>query len=289
MTQIYAKRRIDVTINLGEGDFGEGRGTDVTLTGYRCQAVIMQYNSTAQGMLELAIYGLPLEMINRLTRIGTVQNQYKINTILVAAGDQDGVMSVVYQGQIDQAFGNFMGMPEVALIVVARAATVAAVKPVNASSYRGAADVGQIMQDLANTMGLQFVNENVQVQLSNPYFRGTALDQVKSCAQAANINYSIDKGILRIWGKGTAIGGDAIEVSVDTGLIGYPNFSENGIELTTLFNPNYALGGNVDVKSTLTPACGKWNIWRVIHSIASETPGGQWLSQVSAARLANNG
>ena len=285
MTEIYAKRRIDVTINLGEGDFGEGRGTDVTLTGYRCQAVIMQYNSTAQGMLELAIYGLPLEMINRLTRIGTVQNQYKINNILVAAGDQDGVMSVVYQGQIDQAFGNFMGMPEVALIVLARAATVAAVKPVNASSYRGAADVGQIMQDLANTMGFQFVNENVQVQLSNPYFRGTALDQVKSCAQAANINYSIDKGILRIWGKGTSISGDAIPVSVDTGLIGYPNFSENGIELTTLFNPLLRPGGKVQVQSSLTVANGTWQVFNDQHELESEDPGGQWFTRFSGSSL----
>lgn len=39
----YAKRKIDVTINLGEGQFGDDKGKDVTLSELRVSAAIIYY------------------------------------------------------------------------------------------------------------------------------------------------------------------------------------------------------------------------------------------------------
>ncbi len=281
----FVKRKIDVTISLGTGQFGDIEGPEVTLSGLRANASIVAYNGDAQGQMQLRLYGLPLHMINQLTTIGPIMQERRNNRILVAAGDEGGAMSTVYQGTIDSAFGEFQGAPDVVFNITALAAAIQAVKPVGASSYRGSADVATIMQTLAETMGFAFENNGVSVQLSNPYFPGTALEQVKSCARAGNIYYTIDRGTLAIWPKTAARVGDPVEVSPETGMVGYPGFSGNGLVLTTLFNPNLALGGQVNVTSSLPVACGVWNIFSIVHELESETPGGSWFSQISCYRI----
>jgi len=281
----FEKRRIDVTISLGEGQFGDDKGPDVTLSGLRAKATIVTYNGDAQGQLQLRLYGLPLDIINQLTTIGPVMAQRRNNKILVAAGTDGGMMSTVYQGTIDSAFGEFQSAPNVAFNITALAAAIQAVKPVNAVSYRGATDVATIMQTLAQTMGFAFENNGVSVQLSSPYFSGTAYQQAKACAKAANIYFTVDRGTLAIWPKTAARASAPIPISPATGMVGYPVFSGNGIVLTTEFNPDLALGGQVNVTSSLTVANGIWNVFSVVHELESETPGGSWFSQVQCYRI----
>ena len=61
---------------------------------------------------------------------------------------------------------------------------------------------------------------------------------------------------------------------------GYPRFSSNGIEVSTLFNPDIKPGGQVQVDSTLTMACGKWLVSDATHALESEMPGGAWFSRI---------
>ncbi len=233
------------------------------------------------------VYGLPLSMINQLTRAGTTQNYIYPNSILVAAGDKGGTMSTVYQGVIYTAFGEFESMPDVPLNIVAYSALADAVRPVGASSFPGSVDAATIMEGFAKAMNLTFRNGGVSVMLSNPYFKGTLYDQVRSCAMAANINFSIDRGAMAIWPKTGALDDKPILISPETGLVGYPAFTENGVILNTLFNSSYKLGTDVEVQSSLTPACGRWNTYSVANFLASETPGGPWYSQVGAQRGRN--
>jgi hypothetical protein len=282
----FVKRRIDVTISLGEGTFGDDKGSDVTLSGLRAKASIVTVSGDVQGQLQLSLYGLPLSMINQLTRIGPIMNQVRNNSILVAAGDEGGAMSTVYQGTIWQAYGQFQSAPDVSFTVVALAGLIEAVKPVGATSYRGNTDVATIMQTLATSAGLAFQNNGVSIQLSSPYFAGTALNQIKSCARAANIYYAIERGSLGIWPKAGRRSGDAIKISPATGLLGYPTFWGNGLELTTLFNPDVAVGMAVEVDSSLSVANGTWNVFNVTHALESETPGGAWFTTIQCGRLA---
>jgi hypothetical protein len=281
----WAKRRIDVTISLGTGQFGDTQGPDVTLSGLRAKASIVAYNGDAQGQMQLRLHGLPLQMINQLTTIGPIMQERRNNRILVAAGNDGGVMSTVYQGTIDSAFGEFQSAPDVVFNITALSAAIQAVKPVNAISYRGSTDVATVMQSLAQTMGFAFENNGVSVQLSSPYFSGTAYEQAKSCARAANIYFTVDRGTLAIWPKTAARAGDPVPISPSTGMVGYPVFSGNGIVLATEFNPDLMLGGQVNVTSSLTVANGIWNVYSIVHELESETPGGAWFSQIQCYRI----
>lgn len=283
----FAKRRIDVTIKLGAGTFDDSSGETVTLTGLRMQANIAAHGGDVQGVLQLRIYGMSLSMMNRLMRIGTIGNQGPRNSILIAAGDIGGGMTLVYKGTMAQAWADFQSAPEVVLNVIAFSAYNAAVTPVDASSYVGSIDVATIMGRLAQTMGMTFENNGVSFMLSNPYLPGTALAQSDACAKAAGIRYTIDRGVLAIWPKGGFRAGGIPVISPDTGMVGYPVFSDSGVIINSLFIPNIRNGAQVMVQSSLTPACGVWNVRGVVHSLESETPNGQWFTQLACGRPTN--
>ncbi|MVW80171.1 baseplate hub protein [Bordetella sp. 02P26C-1] len=278
------KRRIQTTITLGEGQFGEGKGSEVVLSGYRATVLVEQISTDKQASLQMVIYGLPLDMMNRLTCIGPVMSQVRFNGITVTAGTDGAILGTVYQGTITQAWADLSAMPDSKLNIVAQAAYIDAIKPVPASSFKGAVAVDQIMSGLAAQMGLAFENNGVSVKLSNPYFPGTAYDQVRACAKAAGISFIIDRGVLAIWPMNSARAEGPIRVAPDTNLVGFPAFTASGIVLTTFFEPNIAVGKRVEVDSALQVAAGEWIVYNCYHYLESETPGGKWFTQMICQR-----
>ncbi|EIF30972.1 hypothetical protein BCh11DRAFT_06484 [Burkholderia sp. Ch1-1] len=282
----FSRKKIDLTITLGTGQFGDSGSNTVTLSGLRVHAGVQAFGGDAMPQAQLRVFGLPLDMVNQLTTIGPINSAIMFrNSVLIAAGDDDDGMQTVYSGNIWQAWGEFQGMPDTPLNITGLGGLAAALKPVDALSYVGPTDVAQIMQTLATTMGLAFENNGVSVQLSSPYLPGTALQQARACVRAADIYFAIDRGTLAIWPKGAARGGDVPLISPETGLAGYPTFSSNGLGLTTLFNPQIKPGGVVQVESSLTVANGKWLVMQVQHALQSETPGGQWFTQIVGVPL----
>lgn len=272
-----AKRRIDVTITVGD--------ETLVLTGHRVIAEIVNAGGATQGQLSMRIYGLPLAKINQLTMIGPTMTQYRgKNSISVSAGDDGAALSLIYTGQIDQAWGDFQAAPDVCLNITALAALGAALNAVDGTSYKGSADVGQVMSDLAREAGLAFVNHGVNVRLASPVFQRSTLDKIATCAEAARIDYFVDRGTLHIWPKGGARDGDVPLFSAAKGMVGYPLFSSGGIGVQSAFRPDVFLGGKFAVDSTLTVARGEWNVFAVQHSLESERPGGAWFTYVSGYR-----
>lgn len=277
----FAQKQIQLTIGLGTGQFGDTGANTVTVSGLRIKAEIQQFGGDAMPQVQLLVYGLPAAMINQLTTIGPINSavMYK-NSVLIAAGDAGSALTTIYNGTIWQAWGDYNQIPDTALNIAALGGLAASLKPVGASSYPGSADVGTIMQQLAILAGLGFVNNGVSAQLSNPYFPGTALAQIRECAQAANINFAVDTGVLQIWPKGAARTAAVPTISPETGMVGYPTFSSNGLMITTTFNPSVVIGGTVQVQSSIPAATGQWIATQISHSLESETPGGQWFTHI---------
>lgn len=287
----YAQRAINITISRGlDASTGKPAGPTFTLSGLRVRAVIVQQGNGIQGELQLLVYGLQQQMINNLTRFGTNGNQVTLNSIVVTAGDVGGAMSTVYSGTIQTAYGDFAAMPEVPLNITALAALSQAVAPVPSVSFKGSTDVATLMAGFAKQGGWTFKDGKpggTHIAFSSPHFKGTLLDQIKACARAANISFNISNDVLTIWARNGATSDSPVLVSPETGLVGYPSFSMNGVVLTTLFNPDMALGRQIEIVSSVTPACGKWNPYTIIHEISSQMPNGPWFSHIQAGRPVN--
>ncbi len=129
-------------------------------------------------------------------------------------------------------------------------------------------------------MGLSFENNGVSVIFPKAYYWGSALSQVRDVINDAGIEWNQgDNGVLAIWPKGGSRGGAVPLISKDTGLIGFPYPSGNGLlGLRTIFNPQINFGAKINVDSTITPAKGIWTVCSLMHDLESETPNGAWFS-----------
>lgn len=279
----FTKKQLRFKITLGEGTFGDSLADTVDLFGFRSVAELVHPGGESMGMAQVVIYGLSPELMNRLTTIGTINKSVRLkNSIFIDAGDDIDGLQNVFQGTIFDAWADYNGAPDVGLNVIAYSGLDAALKPVNPTSYQGPADVATIMQDMADEAGLTFEDYGVDVQLSNPYFQGTTLSKIRSCARAAGIFHVIDRGALIIAPKDSARGSEVPEVSKETGMVGYPTLSSKGMNVRMIFNINILLGGDIQVQSAIPMACGKWRVSNLSHSLSCEMPNGPWFTNLES-------
>lgn len=277
----FSKRHLSFKFELGEGSFGEDGSNTFEMSGVRASATIEKNGLVDNATANLKIYGLPLSVMNKLTLLGKPLIDGRHNTVTVSAGDDDSGASVVFVGTIQEAWVDGRNAPQVAFVVTAFSGIVPAMKPVPPVSYKGTVDVALVVSGIAQQAGYLFENSGVTAQIADPYLSGTALQQLQKITRAADVNCTIEPTApptIAIWPKDKARQSESLLISPETGLIGYPMRTENGIELQTLFNPSIVFGGLIEVQSSLTPANGSWSVFRVAHDLEAETPGGKWFT-----------
>ncbi len=284
----FTHKKIDVTFTKGAqaGTFTESGTNTVKLSGLRVSATIIRAGGQYQGALEMRIWGLTLSKMNDLATLGyrmEPQPTLLDNTVLVEAGDAETGMSEVFYGTIYAAWCDFMGMPDNPFNVMAYLGVDANLHPVKPTSYRGLTDVADILRGMADLAHYKFVNNGVTGQLENVYYPGTALEQIERLCEHANIEFALDGTTLTAWMKGGSRSSKKILLSPDSGLIGYPTFSANGIVATCYFNPtiNY-YGQLVQIKSDLPAANKTWQVLTLSHTIEAEVPRGHWITRFEA-------
>jgi len=281
------KRKIDVTITLGTGSFGEdpaGSANTVTLTGLKVAASISKGSLPTLDRANIRVWGMSLSLLNQLTRLGKPLAAIRDNTIRLSAGDDVSGMSQVFTGTIYSAYADFENMPNVALTVSALNGLVDLTKPVAPASFPQGGDVATICAQIAAAMGKPFVNHGVTVRLGPSYFPGTSIDQLRKVCRDANI-FALTNGgpngdAVEIWPKGSARGGLIPVISPETGLVKYPRFSDQGVAVTTLYNPGLSFNGQFELRSSVTPANKVWTIYDLTYELESETPGGKWFCNI---------
>ena len=278
----FVERDIRVTITLGGGKFGSTVEDTVVVSGHRITCDIVQYGAGSMGEANVRIYGLPLELMNRMTTVGPVMVSMPFaNAIKIEAGEVGKTLTNIYEGSIWQAWGDFSGMPDVALNVIARAGMNQALKPSQPLSYSGPVQAYKVMQTLAQQGGYAFENNGVNAILVDPYLKGTLITQMRSVARAAHINATIDRGTLAIWNKGGYRNGTIPVVGPGNRLVGYPSFTSSGVLVRTEFLHEAVMGGRLQIEgSQLTMVNATWTISQVTHNISAQMPGGPWFSNM---------
>lgn len=289
-----SKRHITLRFQLSQGAFDQNDNDSFEVAGLRVSATISKAGGASQSNLSMRAFGLPLSVMNKLTILGKPLVDGRSNTVSVLAGSDASGLASVFEGTISEAWIDGAGAPSVGFVVAAFTGIVPALKPIAPTSYKGAIDAALAVSALATENGYSFENSGVQVTLRSPYFPGTMLSQLEAMAQEGDFHYIIDSvattpgGIstgqtIAIWPKDGTRNGEVALIAPDTGLIGYPTRTENGILVRTLFNPNIVFGGGIQVESSLTPANGQWSVFRVEHNLESETPGGKWFTDMECS------
>jgi hypothetical protein len=277
--------RVTITLTAINGQkqtFPNSGGADtVVIEGMRMSAEILHAGGAMDGTLDLIIYGVSQSVMNRLATLGMKFNTVPTNLIVLEAGDDQSGMATAFTGYILTATADFNAQPDVAFYLSAHTLAPQAVDTAKASSFPGSADVATMMAGFARIMGLRFENNGITAKLSNAYFSGSIKTQAQECVDAAGISWNHGEGgTLAIWPKGGARGGVIPLISPKTGMIGYPTYSNLGVDVRTLYNPSIGLGGKIQVQSSLTAASGIFPVYGLHHHLACETPDGPWFSTV---------
>lgn len=283
----YLVREIDVRFQLGQGNFGESGADTVDVTGLRVACSIQKNGGVSLSRLTMKVYGLTLSTMNRLSTLGKPLVDGRNNTVTVTAGDAAG-KAVVFSGTIYEAWVDGAGAPELAFVVNAYTGLLDSLRPLPPSSFPGPADAAVIVSGLAQQMGYGFENGGVTgVLLSNPYFPGTGRQQLEAVARAGGFNFFVDDvlNVIAIWPRDGSRGGEIPLINAQTGLVGFPTHTENGIIVTSLFNPAIVFGRSIRVESVLTPASGTWTVFAVSHDLESQAPGGAWFTKAQCTVL----
>ncbi len=279
MPSFENKKALRFVITLGTGKFGSSDNDTITLQGFRATADIDKAGGMMMGTLRAKIYGVKQADMNSVTTLMWKPGTRIANTVEVYAIDGD-VETLVFAGNIVNAWGDYQNMPDVYLHIQAQACYFNGLQAVQPLSIKGGVDVAVVMARIAKDMGLVFENNNVSVMLTDVYVANTLKEQALELARAANFSLYIDDKILAITNKYAPRKGLIPEISPASGLVGYPTFDGVGVNFQTLFNPAVTFGGSIKLVTDLPQAAGEWIVTSVAHRLESEKPGGAWFSTI---------
>jgi hypothetical protein len=293
----FIERQISLTFKFGLGPNGIGAEEDLTITGLRISCEIEIVGATAMPVARLMIWGLSNSVIYKLSTAGQYWQKNRKNSVIIAAGDAGKPLPKIFEGEITQAWADLHDAPNVSFNIQANTGYLAQMAPTAATSYPGQTDAATMIKNLVDRYNKEtkssivFKNNGVNVQYPKYNTYGTIRDQIKQVIDDSGIEWNnMDNGILEIWPRGSGLGGDAVLLSPQTGMVSYPTFTAQGMTITTLFNPGLRFGGLVDVESLLTPSennkglqpvkVKNWPIKIIEHELEAQIPGGAWFTRV---------
>jgi hypothetical protein len=287
------RRKIDVQITLGTGDFGAGTGDTVTLSGLEVVASIQKAGLPNADTAQVQVYGMTQKLINQITRLGILTPDQTVrNTLTLTAGDDVSGMSQIYQGDIITALGDFASAPDAFVSLNCMADSYFLKRPVNPISFNAGTQISVIMSQIAALMGKGFVNNGVTGTVDYQYLTGTAVDMMNNMARIANINVEPNGppngSVIIISPKGQAYNLQAPLISSSSGLVGYPRYSDNGIAFTTLFMPGLQINAPINLQTSETPVSGTWYPTSIVYNLATERPNAPWFIDVTATKAGGN-
>ena len=281
----FEKRRIQITIKLGSdtktnqpNKFENGSDT-LTVDGARTSVRIQNSGAPAGSSASVDIFGLTQSLTNQFCTLGMSFNLVPKNTMLISAGVDGGVLSPVFTGTITNSYADYNQAPNVPMHFELQAGLFDSVMPTVASSFPGSTAVADIMAGFARIGFYAFENNGVTVKLQSPYFSGSLATQIQECAEAAGINAEVIGSTLVIWPRGGSRDNQSIPlISKDTGMVGYPAYTQQGIIVRSIFNPQITFGGKVKVESSVLKATGTWAVNKLDLALDALIPRGQWMS-----------
>lgn len=311
------QRLINISITLAQNSqtnqpntFNE-TGTDtVTLSGSRASVRIQDSGNPATCMAEVKVWGMKPSLMNQLSTLGLVWNLMPKNLITIQAGDSVNGLSPIFSGQIMAGYGDYSSQPDVPFVFSCNLTAAFATITVPPTTFPAPFDVATAMAGFARQMNAGFLNSgNVHITLPPMYFKGSVIDQLQKCADAANIYAKLPFGnsngnTLEIWSKtGSRTTTSIPVISAANGMISYPAFTQNGIIVKTLFDPLISVGGPVKVESSLLSAIAaaqpgqpnftnptgpsvpfptQWVVTKLDLALDTMLPHGEWCSIVYA-------
>lgn len=274
----YKKRTLKFEFTLKDGAFDESGNNILTIDNIKAEIEIGAYGGITGTTLEARVYGLGIDNMALLSYKGIQLNGAKQNMMKVWADDRP-----VFFGSITNCFADLNQMPDATLIISAFSTGFDQSITAAPFSKEGVASVNEIITTIASNIGYTVVNNGVLAKLENPYFEGNPISQIQQCAHAAGIEIDFRLGAIYIWPQGGSIDDTIPLISPQHGLIGYPVFSNYGINFQCQYSDLILRGRKIQLETSLPNGSGVYTVQSAVHHLSTWTEGGPWSTIVWAS------
>jgi hypothetical protein len=149
-----------------------------------------------------------------------------------------------------------------------------------ARSYGASAPLSNIAGQVAKDLDLNLVFEANEKNIANYAFSGGALKQVDYLGQTGGVTAFVDNESLVVKNAAQPLKNRLRILSADSGMIGVPTLTDEGIKVKFFLDRETTLGGVLQIKSKLNPALnGNYMIYKLSFEIASRDIPFDWTAE----------
>lgn len=234
---------------------------------------------------DIAVYGLPMTSMLKLTRVRWRDIKSMMNTIKIEAGDQGAELATVFEGNITFAYIDMSNAPDVSLKITSSTAALNIYQPSSPITFSGEQSVVGAIEKLCGKIGCELENNGVPetLTMTDTTLVDTDLNKIRALCKRYQIDLYIEQKRISIAPQGAPRQTKIATLRPGSGLIGYPVPTMQGIEVRCLFNPGITFGGLIRVADSVIESCnGDWRVFGVTLNLESEMPGGNWFMDIKA-------
>ena len=280
---MFTKKAIRVSVALADGVF-QGKSNEIILPQTPVHVSVDKTGGDSLPSCTIEVKNLSMALMEQLTVLSFRKLQTYNNVIKVEAGDNEEELDLVFQGEISTAVPVFATDGTVTFKIDASSGYYPLQMATPPVSVQGNTTVEYLMTQLAKEAGYTLENNGVTASVQNSVFRGSPIMKARELAKQTGVDLLIENNKFIIFPTYDANRKGTVPLlSKDSGLLGYPSFTNDGIQCDCLFNPLIELGGLVKIQSIVPKASGVWRVVKVHHELeAYSTTGGNWRTQVDA-------
>ena len=284
---MFSVKTVRITIQLRKGEFDNG-GNTVIIEGLPVSVTVTKQGGEAKNKASVTVDNLKPETATQLTTLAFKRLETYNNVIQIDAGSQGAELSTIFIGEITSAVP-VMSDSKLSLKIEALAGYYPALIPSTPTSVQENTTVEKLMKQFADEAGYSFENKGITASIANSVFVGSPVEKAKTLARQADVDLLIDDNKFTIQPFEAPKEGQIPLLSKGTGLIGYPSFSNEGINCKSVFNDKLKVGSYFKLESVLPHASGEWQITKVEHRLEAYTPNsGTWESDVTGVLPGGN-
>lgn len=281
MSESFTQKILETHLTVASGSFG-GKGNTKIIRGLATDVSIERPGLPDKDKARVKIYNLPLSDMEQLTTLAFRPLEVRKNIVRILAGEENN-LSEVFSGDITNAFANFNNAPDPSFEIEALCGYYASIQPSSPTSISGSTPVSDVISKIAKQIGYSFINQGVTSSLRNAVLNGSPMEQAINAAKQVGAQLLINDTTMTLLNKDEALSGNAVLLTKDTGMIGYPTFNNEGIVVTSLYNPAFKFNSLIKVESIVPKATGVWRITKLTHNLSAFNPASsQWISEIEA-------
>ena len=238
----------------------------------------MKYANALQNTAEIEVYNLSKsDMDYLLSETSPFNKNPTPKKIILEAGRQSYGTTKIFDGNIGTAEPT--EPPDIGLKFKCQEGQFLKGKLVS-TTQAGAVQLSTIAKGVAADTGLELNFQATDKQISNYAFTGGALRQVDKLGSLGAVDAYVDGNQLVVKDINIPLTGKLRILNENSGMVGIPKITEQGIKATMLLDNQTTLGGALEIQSNIYPTTnGRYAIFKLGWAISSREKPFYWIPE----------